>query len=132
MVVMRVGRVLAVALLLAGVALAQNFEDELRARITGLHYMPLAEMARVQGDVHITVEGGVVSVLSGPPLLVQTAVENAKAIASIQGVTNLDITYHFVFADTAISVPTLVTVKRGNKLEQAVLRVFGRKTEKQV
>jgi hypothetical protein len=137
MVIMRFGRAFSVASLLVGSAfaqsaLAQNLEDELKTKIVGLHYMPLAEAARVQGDVRLNISGGVVSVLSGPPLLVKTAVENAKAIASIEGASALNLTYHFVLSVGTVSVPTWTTVKKGNTVERTVLRIFGRKAEKQV
>ena len=63
---------------------------------------------------------------------VLTAVENAKAFGPIQGRTELDVKYHFVLVDTTSSVLTSRTVKRGNALERAVLRMFGIKTEKVV
>jgi hypothetical protein len=72
----------------------------------------------------------VVTVFSGHPLLARTAVESAKALGSIQGKTDVDVTYHFVLVDTATGVP--VTVPRGNAFERAVLRMFGRKTVKVV
>ena len=66
-------------------------------------------------------------------MLAPLAIDNAKTLGSIQGQTELDITYHFVFIDTNVhSVPTLTTAKRGNALERAILRVLGFKTEKVV
>jgi hypothetical protein len=121
----------AVALLLVGAAYAQT-PDELRSKIAGVKYLPLAQAARVQGDVHLSVNGGEVLVVSGPELLVQTAVQSTRAIGPIQGETNLDVTYHFVLVDTTLSVPVATTVKRGNAFERAVLRMFGVKTEKVV
>ena len=73
-----------------------------------------------------------VTLLSGHPILAQIGVESAKAFGSIQSETNLDVTYHFVLVDTATSVPTSMTVPRGNVFERAVLRMFGFKTEKVV
>ena len=74
-----------------------------------------------------------VTLVSGHPLLAPVAIDNAKTLGSIQGETKLDITYHFVFVDTNVySVPTLTTVKRGNALERAILRLLGLKTEKVV
>jgi len=96
-----------------------------------VRYPPLAEAARVQGDVHLKISSGVVTVFSGPPLLVQTAVESAKALGSIQDEANLEVTYHFALVDTT-TVPTTMTVKRGNAFGRAVLRMFGLKTEKMV
>jgi len=121
-----------VALLLVRAAHAQTPVDELRSKIAGVRYAPLAEAARVQGDIHLNINSGVVTLLSGPPLLAQTAVESTKAFGLIQGETNIDVTYHFILVNTATSVPTSVTVRRPNAFERTVLRVFGLKTEKVV
>jgi hypothetical protein len=117
--------------LLVGAALAQT-EDGLRSRISNVHYPPLAESARVQGDVRLKLNSGVVELVSGHPLLARLAIENAKTFGSIQGQANLDVTYHFVIVDTAISVPTSRTVKRSNALGRVVLRALGCKTERVV
>ena len=83
-----------------------------------------------QGDVRLGVNSGVVTLVSGHPLLAEVAIENAKTLGSIEGQTKLDITYHFVIVDTnAYNVPTVTIVKRGNALERAILRVLGLKTE---
>jgi hypothetical protein len=128
---MQFRRPFVIALILVGVASAQTPEDGLRSKIKSVHYGPLAEQARIQGDVHLNVKSGVVTLLAGHPLLARVAVESAKAFRSIQGETDLEMTYHFVFVDTA-SVPTSITVPRGSAFERAVLRVFGRKTSKVV
>jgi len=104
----------------------------LRSIIKVVRYPSLAEQARIQGDVHLNIKSGVVTVLSGHPLLARIAVKNAKAVGSIQGKTDIDMTYHFVLVDTTISVPTSIAVPRGNALTRALLRVFGRKTEQVV
>ncbi len=122
--------VLAVALVLFGVADAQTPEDALTSKIASVRYPPLAETARIQGDVRLTVKSGAVTLLSGHPLLAPVAVENAKTSAPIQGEKNVEVTYHFVIDTPFTSVPTSVTVKRGNAVERAVLWMFGRKTEK--
>lgn len=127
---MRFRRPFVVTLLLVGAASGQTPEDGFRSTIQAVHYAPLAEHARIQGDVHLNVKSGVVTLLSGHPLLAPIAVESAKAFGSIQGKTDVDITYHFVLVDTATGVP--VTVPRGNAFERAVLRVFGLKTVKVV
>ena len=54
------------------------------------------------------------------------------SLGPIHGQTDVEVTYHFVIVDTAKSVPTSTTVKRGNAFERAVLRVLGLKTEKVV
>jgi len=66
------------------------------------------------------------TLLSGHPILAPIAVESAKAFGSIQGKTDLDMTFHFVLVDTATGVP--VTVPRGNAFGRAVLRMFGLRT----
>ena len=126
------GRTFTVACLLAGAACAQTTEGVLRSKLTSVHYSPLAEQARIQGDVRLRLNGGVVTVVSGHPLLAPIAVESAKALGSIQSERNLDLTYHFVIVDTAKRVATSTTVKRGNAFERAILRVFGLQTEKVV
>jgi hypothetical protein len=129
---MQLPRTFIVVLVVVGAVSAQSSEDGLRSQIRAIHYAPLAEAARVQGDVHLKVSSGVVTLLSGHPLLAQIGVESAKAFGSIQGETNLDVTYHFVLVDTATSVPTSMTVPRGNVFERVVLRMFGFKTDKVV
>jgi hypothetical protein len=120
------------ASLLAAAAFAQTTEDVLRSKLTSVHYARLAEQARIQGDVRLRLNSGVVTLVSGHPLLAPIAVESARALGSIQSEANLDLTYHFVLVDTAKSVPTSTTVKRGNAFERAILRAFGLKTEKVV
>jgi hypothetical protein len=129
---MRFRKTFTVECLLVGAVFAQTTEDELRSKITTVRYAPLGEQARVQGDVHLNINSGVVTILSGHPLLARTAVESAKTFGSIPGGMDLDVTYHFVLVDTTRSVPTSMTVKRGNAFERAVLRMFGFKTEKVV
>lgn len=123
-------RALTVALVLLGSVAAQTPEDALKSKIAGVHYPLLAESARIQGDVRLNLKSGAVSLLSGHPMLAQIAVESAKAFESIQGETNLDVTYHFVIDTPFNSVRTSKTVKRGNAFERAVLRMFGLNTEK--
>ncbi len=115
--------------LLAGAAVAQT-EDGLRASIANLHYTPLAEQARIQGDVRLKINAGIVALVSGHGLLAPPAIYHAKTIGSIEGHASLDVTYHFIILDNAISVPTSRTVKRGNALERLVLRALGFKTER--
>ena len=117
-------------LVLAGAASAQTSEDRLISEVRAVRYAPLAEQARIQGDVHLSVKSGVVTLHSGHPILAPITVESAKLIGSIQGKTDIDMTYHFVLVDTATSVP--VTVPRGNAFGRAVLRLFGLKTVKVV
>jgi hypothetical protein len=120
----------ALEFLVVAAALAQTSEDGLRSQIATVRYATLAEQARIQGDVHLKLNSGVVTVLSGHPLLARIAVESAKAFGPVQGRTDLDVTYHFVLVDTNVLASTIV--KRGNALERAVLRMLGLKTEKVV
>ena len=128
---MQLGRILALALA-CGTALAQIPQDALQSKVAAVRYPPLAKQARIQGDVHLHLDSGVATVVSGHPVLLQTSVESAKTFASITGQTPLDLVYHFVIVDTATSVPSTATVKRGNALERVVLRAFGRPTKKTV
>jgi hypothetical protein len=129
---MQLRKTCTIGCLLVRAALAQT-EDGLRAKIETVHYLPLAEMARIQGDVHLQANSGVVTLVSGHPLLAPLAIDNAKTLGPIQGQTKLDITYHFVLVDTnAYNMPTSTIVKRGNALERAILRVLGFKTERVV
>jgi hypothetical protein len=124
---MQLRKACTIGCLLVGAALAQT-EDRLRSKIATVYYPPLAELARIQGNVCIKVNSDVVTLVSGHPLLAPMATENAKTFGSFQGQANLDVTYHFVLVDTVTSVPTSTTVKE----EMAVLRVFRFKTEKVV
>jgi hypothetical protein len=130
--VMQSSRTFLIALILVRVAFGQASEAELKSKVAEVLYPQLAKQARIQGDVHLSVAAGMVTVLSGHPLLAPIAVESAKSVGSIEGRTSVDMTYHFVLADNATSVPTWVTVKRGNGFERTILRMFGRKTEKVV
>src|SRR5579862_1476507 len=124
---MQLRRAFAIGILIVAPVLAQTSEDGLRPRIATIQYPPLCAMARIQGDVHLNLNSGVVTVLSGHPLLARTAADTAKELGLIQGKSELDVTYHFVLVDTT-DVPTSVTVKRGgDALERAVLRLFGLK-----
>jgi hypothetical protein len=128
---MQLRKACTIGCLLVCAVLAQT-DDGLRAKVATVHYPPLAEMARIQGDVRLEANSGVVTLVSGHPLLAPLAIDNAKALGPIQGQTKLDITYHFLFVDTTTSVSAWTTVKRGNALERAILRVLGFKTEKVV
>src|SRR5581483_216141 len=116
--------------IVVGAALARA--EDVASTVAKVRYPPLAEHARIQGDVHIEVQAGVVALISGHPLLREVAIETTKLLGSMNNQTSFDLTYHFVLADTATGVPTSTTVKRGNALERAILRVFGFKTEKVV
>ena len=117
--------------LLIGAAFGQE-EGGFRARAVTVRYPPLAEQARIQGDVRLEANSGVVTLVSGHSLLAPVAINNAKTLGSLQAQTKLDMTYHFVIVDTAHAVSTSTTVRRGNAFERAILRVLGFKTEKVV
>ena len=97
--------------LLVGAAFGQTAEDGLRSKVMSVHYASLAEHARIQGDVRLSVNSGVVTLVSGHPLLVPVAVASARAFGSIQSQTNVDVMYHFILVDTVKSVPTVTAVK---------------------
>jgi hypothetical protein len=120
-----------IILLLVQAAFAQTPEAELKSKIAHVRYAPLAEQAWIQGDVHLKINSGVVTVVSGHPLLANTAVQSVKSFGPIQGKSDVDMTYHFVLVDTT-KVPTPVTVERGNAFQRAILHLFGFKTEKVV
>lgn len=122
-----------VFLLLVHTAFTQPSDAQLRSKINNVRYPPLAEQARIQGDVHLKLNSGVATWLSGHPLLSRVAVDNIKSWESILEKADADVTYHFLLADTVTtSVPKPVTVKRGTAFERAILRMFGRPTEKVV
>lgn len=118
------------AWLAAGMLSAQTPPEALRESIAGIRYPPLAEQARIQGDVHLSAKSGAVTVLSGRPILAQTASEAAKVLDRILGAREHDMTFHFVFRDVTSGPSVPVTVKRGNAFERTILRMLGFKTEK--
>jgi hypothetical protein len=124
------GWVSLIAVLLSGMACGQETEAMLRASITGVRYPPLARQARIQGDVHLRLEGGAVKIIAGHPLLT-LAVEGGVKLEATPAQPNLDVVFHFVLADTTKWVKTTTTVKR-NAFETGILRMFGRKAEKVV
>jgi len=124
--------VVALASLVAVAAVAQRPEDGLESRIAQIRYAPLAEQARIQGDVHIKLSSGIVTIISGHPLLAKTAEESTKGFASFLGTTDVDVTYHFVFGETTISVLAPRVIERGNAFERFFLRMFGRLSERVV
>ena len=105
-------RPIVVALVLVGAASAQTPEDGLRSRIKAVQYAALAEQARIQGDVHLDVKSGVVTLLSGHPLLAKIAVESAQAFGSIQGETDLEVTFIL-----SLSIPPRACQHRSLSLE---------------
>jgi hypothetical protein len=118
------------AFLLAGACLAQLPENDLQTAIRRIRYLPLAEVARVQGDVRLKSDAGTITVISGPPLLAQAAVGETKTFAQLLVNGSFDLTYHFGFVDTVRTVP--IVRKKGNAFERALLRLTGRKTDEVV
>ena len=53
-----------VSCLLVGVACAQIPEDVLKSKLTSVRYAPLAEQARIQGNVRLNLNAGVITVTS--------------------------------------------------------------------
>src|SRR6478672_6130398 len=129
---MRLSGSCVLGLLLVGAAAAQTADDDLKSKLTSVHYAPLAEQARIQGDARLILSNGSITVVSGHPLLAAIAIESAKGFGSAQNKSDLEVTYHFVLVDAVTSVPTVTTVKRGNAFTRAILRVLGAKTEKVV
>jgi hypothetical protein len=127
---MKVRNTFVLSVIFVGMAFAQASGDELRSKIRAVRYSPLAASARVQGDVRISINSGVVTLVSGPPLLAQSAIESAKELGSIQDGADLEVTYHFKLVDTVSTVAKPLTVKRGNAFDRAILRLFGLKTER--
>ncbi len=121
-------RALVAGLLIASIAVAQSPTDDLRSKVTSVRYPPLAQAALIEGDVHMILKSGEVTLISGPPLLVRTAPESAKSFGPVRGGVEVDVIYHFVFAKPTTPMP--VMVKRGNALERGILRMLGIKTEK--
>ena len=115
---MRFKGVPTIPLLLVASAFAQIPETDGVSKIAGIHYAPLAKTARIQGDIHLRFQSGVVTLVSGHPLLAQTALQNAKSFEWLSDKADVDLTYHFILIDATTSVPTLITVRRGNGLER--------------
>jgi hypothetical protein len=67
-------------------------EDELRPKVLDLRYPAIAKAALIQGDVLLRADSNGVTLVSGPPLLVQTAINHAKSLGITQG---FNLTYHF-------------------------------------
>jgi hypothetical protein len=111
-------------------ALAQPPENELRSNLAGVRYSPLAEAARIQGDVRLEVTTGIVTLLSGHPLLARTAMESAAVLGSIRGPASVTLTYHFVLVDKRKTAAMQMTLKKGDALDRIILRALRLKTNK--
>jgi hypothetical protein len=121
-----------IAFVLLTPGITETPEEGLKSAISTVRYPPLADLARIQGDVHLSLKSGEVSVVSGLPLLAKVAVDSAKSLGPILGDADFDLTFHFVVDDTSTSVRTQRTVKRGNAFERVFLRMFRLKTDKVV
>lgn len=118
---------LAVELAFARTAFGQAPDDALRSEAHAIRYPLLAEAARIKGDVHLRLSSGAVTVISGHPLLVHAAEENAKTLGSVEGQGDLDVTYHFVIINLRACRET--RVKKGDAFDRAILRMLRLKTE---
>ncbi len=117
--------VITVASLLANVALTQTRENELKSKVTDIAYPPLGDQARIQGDVRLRVESGVITVFSGHPMLAETAREAVKSIGLSEDRAQIELTCHFILVDVIMT-----PVKRGSAFERAVFRILRLKTDK--
>ena len=112
----------------AGTAFGQD--AAMIASVERLRYQPLAEQARVQGDVHL--RGGLdgITVLSGHPLLVAGARENFIQLAKIAG-HDIVAVYHFTLAEP-VSRNVTVTEKKGDAFDRLILRALRLKTKRTI
>src|SRR3569623_1610354 len=123
--------ILLAASLLATPLIGQSMAEQIKSRIGAVHYVPLAEMARVQGDVRISYHSDIVAVLSGPPLLVPLARQTTVSLVPLIGMGDSEFTCQFALTDSGTTtVVNSRIVKRGNTFQRVILRVFGLKTEK--
>jgi hypothetical protein len=104
------------------VALAQD-TAEIVTKVEAVKYPPLPRQARIQGDVRLHLGANGVEVISGHPLLVQTATQSFKDLGAADAV------YHFNLVDPTVRI-TNRTVKRGGALGRVIFRALGMKTEK--
>jgi hypothetical protein len=128
---MQSSRTIALGLVLLAAASAQDRQHEPESGIAPVHYGPLAEAARIQGDVRLTINSGVITPVFGHPLLYRAALQSAEASASIVGAAKLTVTYHFVLVERPRIVASETDQKR-NVLSSAFLRMLGRTATKRV
>jgi hypothetical protein len=118
-------------ILLAPLATIAQDTSGLISKLEAVRFAPLARQARIQGDVRLRFGSGGVMVISGHPLLVQTAVGSLIEIGNISE-REIEATYHFVIVDNTEVRITKRVVKRGNRFERLILRAFKKETEKVV
>jgi hypothetical protein len=118
----RIATAMASLLLFAGAGLAQVRE---------IRYPQLAAAARVQGDVRLRSVGDGWVPISGPPLLVQTAMASMKALGTLSDRTEAEVVIHFALIEPTVREVT-VAVKKGDAFDRLILRVLGVKTEKTI
>jgi hypothetical protein len=110
------GQMRFVAALACFVCLAPGFAQT-TATLDAIRYPPLAAAARVKGDILIS--GG--NVVSGPPLLAQTALRSIDILnVRAPGATVL---VHFALSDMVLSTGT-ETIPRGDAFDRFFLRLF--------
>ncbi len=103
-------------------ALAED-NSEIVSKVEAVRYAPLARQARIQGEVRLHLGEKGVEVISGHPLLAQTAMQSFKDL----GVA--DAVYHFSLVDSTVQI-TSRTVQRGDAFDRLILRALRIKTEK--
>jgi hypothetical protein len=118
----RLASAMASLFLFAGAGLAQVRE---------IRYPPLAAAAQVQGDVWLRPgpEGAVL--ISGHPLLVQTAMASMKALGRLSDRSEAEVVFHFSLVEPSVHEVTVI-VKKGDAFDRLILRVLGFKTEKTI
>ena len=120
-----------VLVLLTPFATVAQENSALVSKIEAVRFAPLARQARIQGDVRLRFGPKGVTVLSGNPLLVQTAVDSVKGLGTISSL-EVEAIYHFVFVENAGTQITKRIEKRGNRFERVFLHALMMKTERVV
>jgi hypothetical protein len=101
------------------------------AQVKEIRYPPLAAAARVQGDVRLRSGREGVTVISGPPLLVQGAVASLKSLGNLSEHGEREVVFHFALVEPSMHEVT-VTVRKGDAFDRLFLRALGFKTEKTI
>lgn len=110
-------------------ALAQD-NAEIVSKVEAVKYPPLPRQARIQGDVQLHPGPKGVEVISGHPLLAETAMQSLKDLGKLSA-TEVDVIYHFNIVDGDVRIiMTSRTVQKGDAFYRLILRALGMKTEK--
>ncbi len=118
----RLATAMASMVLFAGAGLAQVKE---------IRYPPLAAALWVQGDARLHSGPDGVVPISGPPLLVQAAMLNMKALGKLSELGETEVVFHYSLIEPSMRDVT-VTIKKGDAFERVVLRLLGFKTGKMI